>query len=61
MSALIRWSALTQLGNPFWVFSGLLAAHAASRALLPVFMHLVPPADRTGSPPARARWLRTLP
>ncbi len=48
MSALIRWSALTQLGNPFWVFSGLVAAHAASRALLPVFMHLVPPARQDG-------------
>ena len=48
MSALIRWSALTQLGNPFWVFCGLLAAHAASRALLPVFMHLVPPARQDG-------------
>src|SRR5690606_6449481 len=35
MSALIRWSALAQLGNPLWVFCGLLAAHAASRALLP--------------------------
>jgi adenosylcobinamide-GDP ribazoletransferase len=48
MSALIRWSALMQLGNPFWVFSGLVAAHATSRALLPVFMHLVPPARQDG-------------
>jgi adenosylcobinamide-GDP ribazoletransferase len=48
MSVLIRWSALTQLGNPFWVFCGLIAAHAASRALLPVFMHLVPPARQDG-------------
>lgn len=48
MSSLIRWSTLTQLGNPFWVFCGLVAAHAASRALLPVFMHLVPPARADG-------------
>lgn len=48
LSALIRWSAITQLGNPFWIFSGLIAAHAASRALLPVFMHLVPPARQDG-------------
>ena len=48
MSALIRWSALTQLGNTVWVFCGLLAAHAASRALLPVFMHVVPPARQDG-------------
>jgi adenosylcobinamide-GDP ribazoletransferase len=48
MSVLIRWSALTQLGNPFWVFSGLVAAHAASRALLPAFMHVVQPARPDG-------------
>lgn len=48
LSVLIRWSALAQLGNPFWVFCGLIAAHAASRALLPAFMHLVPPARQDG-------------
>lgn len=48
MSVLIRWSAITQLGNSFSVFCGLVAAHAASRALLPVFMHLVPPARADG-------------
>ncbi|MEP9388586.1 adenosylcobinamide-GDP ribazoletransferase [Mesorhizobium sp. KR9-304] len=48
LSALIRWSALVQLGNPFFVFCGLAAAHAASRALLPAFMHLVPPARQDG-------------
>ena len=48
LSALIRWSAIAQLGNPFWVFSGLIAAHAASRALLPAFMRLVPPARQDG-------------
>jgi adenosylcobinamide-GDP ribazoletransferase len=48
MSALIRWSAIAQLGNTFWVFCGLAAAHAASRALLPAFMHLLPPARQDG-------------
>jgi adenosylcobinamide-GDP ribazoletransferase len=48
MSALLRWSAITQLGNPFSVFCGLVAAHAASRALLPAFMHLVHPARPDG-------------
>jgi adenosylcobinamide-GDP ribazoletransferase len=48
MSALIRWSAMSQLGNTFFVFCGLIAAHAASRALLPAFMHLVPPARQDG-------------
>lgn len=48
MSALIRWTALVQLGNPFFVFCGLVAAHAASRALLPAFMHVVPPARADG-------------
>ena len=48
LSALIRWSVIAQLGNPFWVFSGLIAAHAASRALLPAFMRLVPPARQDG-------------
>jgi adenosylcobinamide-GDP ribazoletransferase len=48
MSVLIRWSAIAQLGNSFSVFCGLVAAHAASRALLPAFMHLVPPARTDG-------------
>jgi adenosylcobinamide-GDP ribazoletransferase len=48
MSALIRWGAMAQLGNTFFVFCGLIAAHAASRALLPAFMHLVAPARQDG-------------
>lgn len=48
MSALIRWSAIAQLGNTFSVFCGLVAAHAASRALLPAFMHVVHPARPDG-------------
>lgn len=48
MSVLIRWTAIAQLGNTLWVFCGLIAAHAASRALLPAFMHMVQPARPDG-------------
>jgi adenosylcobinamide-GDP ribazoletransferase len=48
MSVLIRWSVISQLGNTLWVFCGLIAAHAASRALLPAFMHMVQPARPDG-------------
>ena len=48
MSALIRWSAIATLANPLYACSALIAAHAASRALLPAFMHLAPPARQDG-------------
>ncbi len=48
MSVLIRWSALSDLGSGGGVFAGLIAAHLASRALLPGFMHLTPPARTDG-------------
>ena len=48
VSALIRWSAITDLGSPAQVLLGLAAAHAASRALLPAFMHVLPPARSDG-------------
>ncbi len=48
MSALIRWSAIAALANPLYACSALIAAHAASRALLPAFMHLAPPARQDG-------------
>ncbi len=48
MSALIRWSAIAALANPLYACSALIAAHAASRALLPTFMHLAPPARQDG-------------
>jgi adenosylcobinamide-GDP ribazoletransferase len=48
MSALLRWSAISDLGSPVYVFCGIVAAHTASRALLPAFMHLLPPARTDG-------------
>ena len=68
LSILLRWSALAESRpGPFaWCFCGLIAAHAASRALLPAFMHAVAAGARRWSfgrrgsrrrqrPPAR-RW-----
>lgn len=48
MSALLRWSAIISLVGPSLVFWSLVAAHAASRALLPAFMLLLPPARTDG-------------
>ena len=48
MSALIRWSAISDLASPVHVFCGLIAAHAASRALLPAFMLSLAPARFDG-------------
>lgn len=48
MSGLLRWSALAALANPLYACSALIAAHAASRALLPAFLYLVPPARADG-------------
>lgn len=48
LSILIRWSAISALGSPFLVLCGLIAAHAASRALLPAFMRMLPPARTDG-------------
>lgn len=48
MSALIRWSAVAALANPLYACSALIAAHAASRALLPAFMHMLPAARMDG-------------
>ena len=48
MSALLRWNALSDLASPLYVFCGLVAAHAASRALLPAFMHVLAPARADG-------------
>lgn len=45
---LIRWSAIAALATPWTAFAGLLAAHAASRALIPAFMIALPPARRNG-------------
>ncbi len=48
LSALIRWSAIADIGGPLMVFCGLIAAHAASRAVLPAFLFLLPPARVEG-------------
>ena len=48
ISVLIRWSAIADIGGPILVFCGLIAAHAASRAVLPAFMFLLPPARADG-------------
>jgi len=45
---LIRWSAMAALATPGMALAGLLAAHAASRALIPAFMITLPPARRDG-------------
>lgn len=48
MSALLRWSAIAELHHPASVFCGLIAAHVASRALIPAFMHVLSPARADG-------------
>jgi adenosylcobinamide-GDP ribazoletransferase len=48
LSILVRWSAMSELDSSFAIFWGLIAAHAASRALLPAFMHMLPPARTDG-------------
>jgi adenosylcobinamide-GDP ribazoletransferase len=60
MSLLLRWSALTAIGNPASVALALIAAHAAARATLPAVMRIVPPARpdglsaRVGRPPSES-------
>lgn len=48
MELLLRWVAMAALTTPALAFWGLLAAHAGSRALFPLFMHYVRPAKSTG-------------
>ena len=51
MSFLLRWSALQEIAEVSdWhsVATALIVAHAASRAVLPAFMYLVPPARSDG-------------
>ena len=56
----LRWSALAAIANPWTVTLALCAAHIASRAGVPAFMSLVPPARPdglsagAGSPPGRS-------
>lgn len=48
MSMLLRWSAIGSLANPLYVGLALIAAHTASRALLPAFMNRLPAARADG-------------
>jgi adenosylcobinamide-GDP ribazoletransferase len=48
ISLLLRWSALAAIAQPAAVALALVAAHAAARAPLPLFMRLVPPARSDG-------------
>jgi adenosylcobinamide-GDP ribazoletransferase len=48
IAILLRVSALALLGAPGLVAAALLAAHGAGRAVMPVFMALLPPARRDG-------------
>lgn len=48
LSILLRWSALYDLATVPNVLAGLMAAHAASRGLIPAFLHLLPSARSTG-------------
>lgn len=56
----LRWSALAAIASPWAVTLALCAAHAASRAGVPAFMSLVPPARpdglsaSAGAPPGRS-------
>ncbi len=48
ISLIARWLALAALVTPGEALAGLIAAHMASRALLPAFMRLVPNARHDG-------------
>src|SRR5262245_12660629 len=47
-SVLLRSAALSALASSSLVFLALIASHAAGRAVMPVFMRLVPPARADG-------------
>lgn len=48
MSMLLRWSALAEIRDGLDVLLALLAAHMMSRALIPAFLAVVPPARADG-------------
>jgi adenosylcobinamide-GDP ribazoletransferase len=48
LSILLRWTALAEFSSPPAVLAALIAAHGASRALLPSFMRLLPNARTDG-------------
>lgn len=47
-SILLRWTAIAALPSPGTAALALVAAHAASRAIIPAFMHVVPNARADG-------------
>ena len=55
LSVLLRASALASLSASALVVPALIAAHAAARAVMPVFMHYVPPARSDGLSAAAGR------
>jgi len=48
LSFMLRFCALAELGDSVAVVGALIAAHAGSRACIPVFMQIVPPARADG-------------
>lgn len=48
LTILLRWTAMAELATSANVLAGLVAAHAASRGLIPGFMHLLPSARISG-------------
>ncbi|MGN6145579.1 MAG: adenosylcobinamide-GDP ribazoletransferase [Mesorhizobium sp.] len=48
LSLLIRWNALAEIHGGWSVLAALVAVHGASRGLLGVFMHSLPPARSDG-------------
>jgi adenosylcobinamide-GDP ribazoletransferase len=55
MSLLLRWSALAAVADPVHVLLALVAAHAAARGALPVFMRVIPAARPDGLSAAAGR------
>src|SRR5690606_37657121 len=48
LTVLLRWTALNDLATISHVLTGLIAAHAASRGLIPGFMRMLPSARTAG-------------
>ncbi len=48
LSLLLRVGALASLARPAWVALALIAAHAGGRAVMPLFLRVVPPARPDG-------------
>jgi adenosylcobinamide-GDP ribazoletransferase len=48
VTLLLRWSTLADIAEPRYVAIALISAHAAARAGMTAFMHLVPPARADG-------------